>query len=345
MDPSASKQKKMPRLRVLDGWRGISILCVLAGHLFPLGPSGLEINVTAANFGMAVFFTLSGFLITSTLIYHPSTRDFLIRRLCRIVPLAWLFIVIALTMVRAPLQDYPAHLLFYANLPPFWLTDFTGHLWSLCVEMQFYMGVALLFGFWGRRGLLALPVLAALVTLGRIFTGTTISIVTYLRVDEILAGAILALAYEQMLGEKPRRVLGFLPPYILAPLALASCHPSSGPLNYVRPYLAMALIGTTLFQPALRIASLLQTKWLSYVAEISYALYVIHPIANYGWFAPASKTVKYARRPLGLALSFALGHLSTKYYESRWIAFGKSLTDFSRQPSAFSRQPKKSAVA
>ena len=26
----------MSHLRVLDGWRGISILCVLAGHMIPL---------------------------------------------------------------------------------------------------------------------------------------------------------------------------------------------------------------------------------------------------------------------------------------------------------------------
>ena len=65
---------------MLDGWRGISILLVLAGHLFPLGPKSLAVNAGIAALGMAIFFTLSGFLITTTLLYRPSVVEFLIRR-------------------------------------------------------------------------------------------------------------------------------------------------------------------------------------------------------------------------------------------------------------------------
>jgi peptidoglycan/LPS O-acetylase OafA/YrhL len=57
----------MPRFPALDGWRGISILLVLGGHLFPLGPKSLNMNECIAALGMAIFFTLSGFLITTTL--------------------------------------------------------------------------------------------------------------------------------------------------------------------------------------------------------------------------------------------------------------------------------------
>jgi peptidoglycan/LPS O-acetylase OafA/YrhL len=71
----------MPRLPMLDGWRALSILAVLAAHMLPLGPARLRINVSAGNAGMGLFFALSGFLIASGLAFHPSVRDFAIRRI------------------------------------------------------------------------------------------------------------------------------------------------------------------------------------------------------------------------------------------------------------------------
>ena len=59
--------RKIPRFPVLDGWRGISILCVLSAHMLPLGPKSWQLNATTATIGMSIFFTLSGFLITTTL--------------------------------------------------------------------------------------------------------------------------------------------------------------------------------------------------------------------------------------------------------------------------------------
>ena len=116
----------MARFPVLDGWRGISILLVLAGHLFPLGPKRFGLNECFSTLGMAIFFTLSGFLITTTLLNRPNVIEFLIRRLCRIVPVAWVFTLIALTLAHASWERYLAQLLFYSNLPPYWVTDYTG---------------------------------------------------------------------------------------------------------------------------------------------------------------------------------------------------------------------------
>src|SRR5579863_1083369 len=81
------------RLPVLDGWRGISILCVLAGHLLPLGFKRLQLNATIATTGMTLFFVLSGFLIVSMLVRNDNVASFLIRRVCRILPLAWGYLI------------------------------------------------------------------------------------------------------------------------------------------------------------------------------------------------------------------------------------------------------------
>jgi len=103
------------RFASLDGWRGISILLVLATHLLPLGPKVFRLNETTGPMGMALFFTLSGFLITNFLLHRSSVTDFLIRRLFRIIPLAWLYITIALYISSSTPDVWRAHLLFYAN--------------------------------------------------------------------------------------------------------------------------------------------------------------------------------------------------------------------------------------
>jgi peptidoglycan/LPS O-acetylase OafA/YrhL len=315
--------RSQPRYPVLDGWRGISILCVLAAHMLPLGPKSWQMNQTVAVLGMSLFFTLSGFLITTTLIHRANIRNFLIRRFCRIIPLAWLFLLVALPVSAATSDAYIAHFLFYANIPPFWLNNLTGHFWSLCVEMQFYLGIALLVALLRQRGLLLLPAFCLLITAGRIYHGELASIVTYYRVDEILAGGCLALAHEARLGDKLPQFFGWVNSYLLVGLLLVASHPACEWVNYLRPYLAIALVGSTLYQSETQLCRWLLTRTLSYIAAVSYALYLIHPLTMHGWLGSGSKIVVYAKRPLSFLLTFGLAHLSTFYYEKHWIDWGK----------------------
>jgi len=318
---------KMPHFKELDGWRGISILLVLAAHLLPLGPHRFLLNSAVAAAGMALFFTLSGFLITSTLLYEPGVPSFLIRRFCRILPLAWLYILVVLPAFHSPWSNYPPLLLFYANLPPFWLNSpATGHLWSLGVEMQFYMGVAALCLFLRRRGLLLLPLLCLAVTANRIFYHEPLSIVTWFRVDDILAGATLALLMHLPGSEKLRRILLPLNPWLLMALLVAASHDRLPWLNYARPYIAASLLGSTLVRERAVLTKLLRSSQLRYIAKISYALYVLHEVTIQGWLGSGDKMVKHAKRPLAIALAFLGAHISTNYYEKYWIQWGKNLT-------------------
>jgi peptidoglycan/LPS O-acetylase OafA/YrhL len=234
-----------------------------------------------------------------------------------------MYTLIVLPITGASIGYYAATLLFYANIPPFWLVGLTGHLWSVCVEMQFYLFVAVLFASFGRKGLLMLMPICFAVTAGRIANHRLADIVTYYRVDEILAGALLALVYAGLLGHSLRKLLSTANPWILFALLLPACHSASGALNYLRPYLAAGLVGTTIFQTNRFLTRRLQVASLAYIGEISYALYVIHPLTCHGWLGSGSKLVKYCKRPLSFALSFGLAHISTRYYERRWIAFGK----------------------
>ena len=276
---------------------------------------------------MALFFTLSGFLVTHLLLKNDSIRDFIIHRFFRIVPLAWLYMICVLYFSDVSASAWRAHLLFYANLPPKPLIQVTDHMWSLCVEMQFYTAVILLVALLKKKGLLLIPLICVSVTLFRIFNGMEVSVITYYRIDEILAGSILALIYHGKLGTWPVAALKkFYYPVALI-LFLFSCHPDSGYMNYFRPYLAALLVGATLYNQQTRLASVLQHRLLFYIASISFALYVIHPLLNASWLGSGDQVVKYAKRPLLFAAIFLSAHISTFYYEHKWIDFGKRLAD------------------
>ncbi len=316
------------RLGTLDGWRGISILLVLATHLLPLGPKKWHLNEMTGPLGMALFFTLSGFLITTFLLKKPFVISFLLRRVFRIVPLAWMYLLIVLTLQQSDWLTWVGSFFFYGNIPPYWLTPTTGHYWSLCVEVHFYIGVAFLVAVSGRRGLYILPVLALGVTAYRIEMGATINIITWLRIDEILAGAALALIYYHRLvwhGTRQKILAAWI---IVLIFALVSCHPLSSWLQYLRPYAVASLIGISILAPLPMWAkSLLESRELAYVAAISFALYVIHPLlANATWLGSGSSLIKYAKRPLLFIFLFALAHGSTFYFEAKCIAFGRQLS-------------------
>ena len=60
---------------------------------------------------------------------------------------------------------------------------------------------------------------------------------------------------------------------------------------------------------------------------VSYALYVVHGPLRVGWFADGGTVVRYLlKRPITFALAFGLAHLSTFYWEARWIKLGYRLT-------------------
>lgn len=313
---------------ILDGWRAVSIVFVIAGHWLPLGPAGLQLNAATATTGMAIFFTLSGFLITSLLLKDPRVEPFLIRRLFRIVPLAWAAMLILALANHPDFKTLAAHLLFVANLPPPDLMPGGSHLWSLCVEVQFYAAIALLVGVGGRRGLYALPLFALAVTLVRVANGQPINIVTWYRVDEILAGGCVALIMDW------RRTRGWMsvPPngmtlaFVL--LLFASSHPALlGWLGYFRPYLAAAAVGSSLLASPLWLRSMLESRPARYVAQTSYALYVIHGMLGATWLGGEGKPVllKYVLRVPLLAVTVALAHVSTFHVEARAIRVGKRL--------------------
>ncbi|MCX5690841.1 MAG: acyltransferase [Planctomycetota bacterium] len=291
-------------------------------------PKWLQLNSTAGPAGMSLFFSLSGFLITAALVRKPAVWSFLVRRLCRIVPLAVVGAWAILLLQSAPASAYPPLLFYYYNYTAGVAgVSHVSHFWSLCVEMHFYLIIALSVAALGSRGLLLVPALAVIVTGLRVANGVYIDIATHYRVDEILAGSILALCVFHRLSGAGNAVLwcvARMPQLLLVLAFAASCHPATGPAQYLRPYLGAALVGSTLTIDS-RLSRFLGARPLRYIAEISYALYVFHPATMMGWMGSGETLLRYLKRPLSLLLTFALAHLSTYYFEKPLTNLGRRL--------------------
>lgn len=308
----------------LDGVRAASILLVLLAHTAPLGPKSWLFNAMAGRMGMALFFCLSGYLIVSMLYRNPDVPAFIAKRVMRIVPALFLYLTLLLVFFDLPLRSWLLNMTFVSNYAVSGLGGGpVGHLWSLCVEMHFYLAISIAVLVGGRRAVwLVIP--AALIVTGlRIEAGVVSNINTHLRADEILAGGWLALAAHHR-GNHLRILLaspilaGALIVFLWL-LFMVSSHDQGGVLVYLRPYLAMALVGVIMHCRLRALLDILESGIARYIARISYALYIWHPLMIIGAMNSGSTLERYLlKRPVSWALTWFAAHLSTFYWESIW---------------------------
>src|ERR1700744_1941475 len=130
----------------LDGLRAFSIISVLAGHFLRKSPL---LPYVDGGVGVTLFFLISGFLITTILLKEKvkfgkvSYKNFYIRRSLRILPVAYLFILVLLILNRVfslniTTSQFLATSFYAKNFQ--WPTDwYSAHFWSLSIEEQFYL--------------------------------------------------------------------------------------------------------------------------------------------------------------------------------------------------------------
>jgi peptidoglycan/LPS O-acetylase OafA/YrhL len=195
----------------------VSILLVIASHLtiflasrHPGVRAALQLVSTGGATGVAIFFGISGFIITTLLLgEHARTgridlRAFYVRRALRILPPLWAFLgVMAIVRPSIPCGDFVRALLFLSDyLPiPSWSL---AHTWSLSIEEQFYLlwplTLAALGLAAGRRAawlvLLASPALRA-VTLISSSSPAPSPVYFHLQLDAIMIGCLVALLARQ----------------------------------------------------------------------------------------------------------------------------------------------------
>jgi len=346
-------RKESNYLPSLDGWRGVAILLVLLDHStesLNLGRFDHFFRLGAT--GVALFFALSGFLITTRLLEEKqrhgsiSLKKFYIRRVFRLIPasLTYLIVIGALTLagvLAVTREQWLGSLFFFRNYMPMDLPSagwFTAHFWSLAVEEHFYLIWPALLILTGGRAIVPAAIATA-VAMWR-YTDLHYHVVhaqlwfpgrTDVRLDGLLWGCLLAI-----LLMKPgfrQWIMRFYSWWLwLAGLALyLISNLLSGRHNY-SPY-EPALIALIVIWPVLNtdnwLARLLDLPVLKWVGHLSYSLYVWQQLWLVFPDAPANFGV-LQRLPLNILCIFASASLSYYFIEKPMVNLGHRLTSESR---------------
>lgn len=142
----------------LDGLRGFAALAVFLAHAGSEGFVTLTHTYGLGKIGVALFYALSGFLMAHLYLQRPWTgpevRNYFVARFARILPLFYVAVLLGTLLL------YSTGLSVYGFSTPrqialnLGFVRGNGVLWSIPVEVQFYMLFALLWGAASRQRLL-----------------------------------------------------------------------------------------------------------------------------------------------------------------------------------------------
>jgi peptidoglycan/LPS O-acetylase OafA/YrhL len=288
----------------LDGLRAIAILLVLFHHVPDLVGGPARTLQENGRYGVAVFFTISGFLI-STLLLREERRNgrvalgrFYARRAVRLLPLYYVALALqALLVFGAKLYTPENQLLFREKLPGYllyfsnWLPTATQGpffcAWSLAVEEQFYLGFGALLVF-ARRGWLIAGLAGALLvkfvvyqTWGDVDTVSTLWRIVFSYQEAILWGVLLGFALDRPILH---RVIASAvqPGYVVAGLGFAAAlwlmvHPmqsqSTWDAELLNVLVTLLLAGVVVRRSP---TPALDHPLLRHIGRISYGIYLLH---------------------------------------------------------------------
>ncbi|MCG3189373.1 MAG: hypothetical protein LKCHEGNO_01747 [Burkholderiaceae bacterium] len=328
----------------IEGLRAVSIVLVLAHHFAPTWAPG-------GYLGVDVFFVISGYLITTSLLAHQgagrtlldSLLDFWSRRARRLLPNALLVLVVATLVGAWALPDpaasrlgadvswaagYAINWLYVLRSVDYLRSGETAHsallnYWSLAVEEQFYLVwpiVLLLVLGRGRAWRWALA-LGSLSILGAIWIGQSRLALAFfsspLRAWELLLGAALALAPLRQ-GSAATAWLGALS----VVLAVATMTPDShhpGIVTLLPVFGSVALIAGMAQAPLSALTRAMGCAPMRWVGARSYSLYLWHwPVLVLGSALWAS--THWVKGLVLLALALLLSETAYRWVESpaRW---------------------------
>src|SRR6202795_3124920 len=197
--PTQNSRGNSNRLDGVDVLRGLAILFVVLNHVhMRLAIAGIPYAANISKpliaalvwngqFGVQIFFAVSGFLITSTALRrwgklsNISLRDFYLLRFARIAPMLLALLAVLTALHYANVSPFVvsektggigrallAALTLHVNVVPAqrgWCSTNWGVLWSLSVEEMFYLFFPVVALFFSRRNLFP-PILLCFVALG-----------------------------------------------------------------------------------------------------------------------------------------------------------------------------------
>ena len=276
----------------IQGLRALAVLLVIAHHFFPE-------TVTGGFFGVDVFFVISGYIITLTLIEQQQNalREFLLefyaRRVRRILPSALTVILLSVVSTYLLLGSitgsdtatdgifaalFLANIHFNSSVVDYFASGLPQpilqHYWSLAIEEQFYLIWPLLF-FISKKQSIRLTTVILLSLTSLIFAITsllnaspTAYLSTLTRVWELGIGAIVALSKFRFSSS----LLSYISLFFLIFLSTLYTPESHFP---GLPALVIALLACVVIinSDSNRV---LASKVMMWIGDRSYTLYLVH---------------------------------------------------------------------
>ena len=275
------------RFTFVDALRGVAASTVVLFHaeegahitaLFETLPSGFQALLKHGDFGVAIFFVLSGFVIAHSLgaerLSVMGSLRFMLKRSIRLDPPYWAAIVVAIlfsTLASMIVHNRPSqaaysapqivsHLFYLQGLLGFEQINMV--FWTLCLEIQFYSIYAVL-----------------LLTRSRSVLGAAflVSLLWPVGLGPAAPGIFVEFWYAFLLGVGANfawRSVATRPWFLgyVAVIVAAGIY-SFNPFALVSCATAIILLSVAV---AGRLASQLNWRWLQFLGTISYSLYLIH---------------------------------------------------------------------
>lgn len=329
------------RLRFIDGLRGVAACLVMFYHLGDR--TGLKPITEWGYLGVGIFFVISGFVITSTLLNKDVTIDnigrFFARRFVRLDIPYWTNIAVTV-FLGAVLYRFGGQLHYYSPeqiaVHLVYLQDILGFkpindvYWTLCLEIQFYLTLVTI--LWIAQRLRRGPASRAFQI-------------------AIVASALVSVLFSANILHPPR---GFMFPYWWAfALGAMTCWWRVGQVRapmltatflvvMIMPFvtheswrLTGALTAGMLVLATVRGA---MSRWLAgpvaqFLGRISYSLYLFHALV--GWEAQtfASRYVgPYAALSIGIIVSVVSGWFAYILIERPAVALSHRIRLERRNP-------------
>ncbi|HEY9101399.1 acyltransferase [Chitinimonas sp.] len=271
----------------------------------PMLWNALHLNVIGGA-GVHIFFTISGFVIAIQALQSGGrgALEFFARRIVRIVPLYWILtLFVWLTSAKGSVPDAVLikSLLF---IPVDSYFPLLGVGWTLNYEMYFYLLYALLVAWLGlKRCWLALA-MAGVVLINITSAGKYATVLGNPIVIEFCAGMAAAFLYKNGYVARFAKAIALIGLLGMASTALWFVPDTVWALN------AVIYWGVPSFFLVLGVvameksgAGFLNGKVIYFLADISYAFYLVHVIA-FRWLVPAA--IEHIVIPTGARLDLAI---------------------------------------
>jgi peptidoglycan/LPS O-acetylase OafA/YrhL len=315
-----SARRDHGNLSGLDALRGIAIIAVLASHFwpqthFPIPPAA---TVAVAQFGVILFFFLSGFLMDLTYSAEPRLFPYAVRRSFRILPMYWLSLVLVVATVGGwSLRDVLSNAFFLTA--PMHVDRMYGVYWTLYIEVLFYAAVPLLF-LVGWRAILASPYIVTVVFGTLWLAGYRAAVAPHYLVYCCL-GLCFGAWYRKVLSGRQLSAAVAAVVVAVGMLPLVAPFPEIvSPLQGAAPLICAVLLYVALRFP-------FRLPLLAFFGAISYSLYLLHGIV-FAEVVPrmlARGYVDWIAWIVAIGLGIVISFGSFTFVETSMIGVGKRI--------------------